>query len=210
MHVVLHEYEMGVWPHFTASSFSFNADFSAPMQKIKISTVSSRPESNDERKETRDHIDEERRHQTDVSAWIQVGRDERADFVRAGLHRAHHEGPKAVWAQRPHQRGDPAALFALPPQPAGHQEANREPNRGMSALGPAPCHRPSDYLSARIPRTLRRPQVVQLSGVSFVSLRVAACSSRPRPETRMYALMCIAYVRSLYHQHCYIASFEFP
>ncbi|KAI5885740.1 ribonuclease H-like protein [Schizophyllum commune H4-8] len=27
MHVVLHEYEMGVWPHFTASSFSFNADF---------------------------------------------------------------------------------------------------------------------------------------------------------------------------------------
>ena len=52
-----------------SDSFSFNADFSAPMQKIKISTVSSRPESNDERKETRDHIDEERRHQTDVSAW---------------------------------------------------------------------------------------------------------------------------------------------
>ncbi|KAL1732356.1 Cullin [Schizophyllum commune] len=49
-----------------SDSFSFNADFSAPMQKIKISTVSSRPESNDERKETRDHIDEERRHQTDA------------------------------------------------------------------------------------------------------------------------------------------------
>ena len=93
----------------STDSFSFNVDFSAPLQKIKISTVSSRPESNDERKETRDHIDEERRHQTDVSAWIQVGRDERADFVRAGLYRAHHEGPQAVWAQRPYQRSHETA-----------------------------------------------------------------------------------------------------
>ncbi|KAL1685166.1 ribonuclease H-like domain-containing protein [Schizophyllum commune] len=26
MHLVIHEYEMGVWPHFTASAFSFNVD----------------------------------------------------------------------------------------------------------------------------------------------------------------------------------------
>ncbi|KAH9949907.1 Cullin-domain-containing protein [Amylocystis lapponica] len=47
-------------------SFSFNADFSAPLQKIKISTVASKVESTDERKETKDRIDEERRHQTEA------------------------------------------------------------------------------------------------------------------------------------------------
>ncbi|OCH95394.1 Cullin-domain-containing protein [Obba rivulosa] len=47
-------------------SFSFNADFSAPLQKIKISTIASRVENNDERKETKDRIDEERRHQTEA------------------------------------------------------------------------------------------------------------------------------------------------
>lgn len=47
-------------------SFSFNADFSAPLQKIKISTVASRVENTDERKETKDRIDEERRHQTEA------------------------------------------------------------------------------------------------------------------------------------------------
>ncbi|KAI0925756.1 hypothetical protein AcW1_008104 [Taiwanofungus camphoratus] len=47
-------------------SFTFNADFSAPLQKIKISTVASRVETTDERKETKDRIDEERRHQTEA------------------------------------------------------------------------------------------------------------------------------------------------
>ncbi|KAF8808726.1 Cullin-domain-containing protein [Phlegmacium glaucopus] len=47
-------------------SFSFNNDFSCAVQKIKISTVSSRVENKDERKETRDRIDEERRHQMEA------------------------------------------------------------------------------------------------------------------------------------------------
>ncbi|OBZ72299.1 Cullin-4A [Grifola frondosa] len=47
-------------------SFSFNADFSAPLQKIKIGTVASRVENPDERKDTKDHIDEERKHQTEA------------------------------------------------------------------------------------------------------------------------------------------------
>jgi cullin 3 len=47
-------------------SFSFNHEFSSKMQKIKISTVVSKVETGDERKETRDRIDEERRHQTDA------------------------------------------------------------------------------------------------------------------------------------------------
>lgn len=36
------------------------------MQKIKINTISSRVESGEERKETRDRIDEERKHQIEV------------------------------------------------------------------------------------------------------------------------------------------------
>lgn len=53
-------------------SFSFNSDFSAPMQKIKISTVASatRIENTEERRETQDRIDEERKHQTDVRRFI--------------------------------------------------------------------------------------------------------------------------------------------
>jgi cullin 3 len=47
-------------------SFSFNDGFTSNLQKIKISTVSSKVESTEERKETHDRIDEERRHQTEV------------------------------------------------------------------------------------------------------------------------------------------------
>ncbi|KAI0250273.1 Cullin-domain-containing protein [Lactifluus subvellereus] len=47
-------------------SFSFNADFSSPSQKIKISTVAARVESGEERKETQDRVEEERRFQTDA------------------------------------------------------------------------------------------------------------------------------------------------
>lgn len=52
-------------------SFSFNNDFTSPMQRIKIGTVaSSRVENVDERKETRDRIDEERRHQIEVRCCL--------------------------------------------------------------------------------------------------------------------------------------------
>ncbi|TCD68497.1 cullin-3 [Steccherinum ochraceum] len=47
-------------------SFSFYADFSAPLYKLKISTVASRVESADERRETKDRIDEERKYQTEA------------------------------------------------------------------------------------------------------------------------------------------------
>jgi cullin 3 len=49
-----------------SDSFSFNGDFSSPLQKIKISTVAAKVESNEERKETRERIEEERNHQTEV------------------------------------------------------------------------------------------------------------------------------------------------
>ncbi|TFY63803.1 hypothetical protein EVJ58_g3035 [Rhodofomes roseus] len=58
-----HPYGRDVNPE---DSFTFNADFSAPLQKIKISTVAARVESTDERKETKDRVEEERRHQTEA------------------------------------------------------------------------------------------------------------------------------------------------
>jgi cullin 3 len=53
-------------------SFSFNVDFTDKMQRIKISTVSSRPENNQERQETQGKIDEERKHQIDVRRPINI------------------------------------------------------------------------------------------------------------------------------------------
>ncbi|KAG8906798.1 Cullin-3 [Tulasnella sp. 403] len=47
-------------------SFSFNNDFSSPMQKIKISTVASKVENADQRKETMERVDEERKHQIEA------------------------------------------------------------------------------------------------------------------------------------------------
>lgn len=52
----------------TSDSFSFNEDFASPLQRIKISTVSAKVESIDERKETKDKVEEERKFQTEVSS----------------------------------------------------------------------------------------------------------------------------------------------
>lgn len=49
-----------------SDSFSFNNEFTCPMQKIKISTVSAKVETTKERRETRDRIEEERHHQTEA------------------------------------------------------------------------------------------------------------------------------------------------
>jgi hypothetical protein len=82
-------------------SFSFNHGFVCPMQRIKISTVSAKVESTEERKETRDRIDEERQYQTEVRGlvlryiiWLQPV---------LGLHRPSNEGPKTDGPQRSHQ-----------------------------------------------------------------------------------------------------------
>jgi cullin 3 len=47
-------------------SFSFNHEFSSNLQKIKISTVVSKVETGNQRKETRGRVDEERRYQTEA------------------------------------------------------------------------------------------------------------------------------------------------
>jgi len=46
--------------------FSYNHDFTTPLQKIKIRVISSKIETSEERKETNDRIEEERRHQTEA------------------------------------------------------------------------------------------------------------------------------------------------
>jgi cullin 3 len=74
-------------------SFSFNNDFSSAMQKIKISTISSRVESKDERKETRDRIDEERKHQMEVFFCFLLFSALRFLICSLiGLHRPNYEG----------------------------------------------------------------------------------------------------------------------
>lgn len=40
------------------------------MQKIKISTISAKVENAEQRKETMERVDEERKHQTDVSHTV--------------------------------------------------------------------------------------------------------------------------------------------
>jgi cullin 3 len=57
-------------PGRDGNAFSFNADFSPTLQKIKISTVAERIESGEERRETQDRVEEERRFQTDVRVLI--------------------------------------------------------------------------------------------------------------------------------------------
>lgn len=47
-------------------SFSFNEEFSSPLMRIKISTISAKVESTGERRETRDKVDEERKFQIEV------------------------------------------------------------------------------------------------------------------------------------------------
>lgn len=54
----------------SSDSFSFNNDFAAPLQRIKISTIAVRIENAEERRQTRDRVEEERRHQVDVSILI--------------------------------------------------------------------------------------------------------------------------------------------
>jgi cullin 3 len=51
-----------------SDSFSFNADFTSPMYRIKINTIASKVENVDQRKDTMERVDEERKYQIDVSS----------------------------------------------------------------------------------------------------------------------------------------------
>ena len=46
--------------------FSFNAAFTCPLAKIKIQTIVGKVENNEERAETQERVDEERKHQIEV------------------------------------------------------------------------------------------------------------------------------------------------
>jgi cullin 3 len=48
-------------------SFSFNVDFTTNLTRIRISSIARKVESQEERKETTERIEEGRKHQTDVS-----------------------------------------------------------------------------------------------------------------------------------------------
>jgi cullin 3 len=48
-------------------NFSFNSGFTCPLAKIKIQTIVGKVENNEERAETQERVDEERKHQIEVS-----------------------------------------------------------------------------------------------------------------------------------------------
>lgn len=49
-------------------NFSFNSGFTCPLAKIKIQTIVGKVENNEERAETQERVDEERKHQIEVSS----------------------------------------------------------------------------------------------------------------------------------------------
>jgi Cullin family len=65
----------------STDAFSFNLDFRAPLQKVRISTVAGRVESGAERQETRDRVEEERRHQIEVGFVSSVACVSRDGFL---------------------------------------------------------------------------------------------------------------------------------
>lgn len=68
----------------TDDSFSFNDGFSTQMLRIKINTVSvTRVENAEERKDTQERIEEERRHQTDVCSRLACYGDLLISFSKA-------------------------------------------------------------------------------------------------------------------------------
>ncbi|CAG8559367.1 4501_t:CDS:2, partial [Ambispora leptoticha] len=54
--------------------FFFNKDFSAPLQRIKIQTVANKMETEGERKDTREKVEEARKHQTEA-AIVRIMKD---------------------------------------------------------------------------------------------------------------------------------------
>lgn len=95
-------------------TFTFNAEFTCPLARIKIAQIAAKAETPKEREATTAKVEEERKSQVEVRS--------RAD---PGVHRAHHEKPQDALAQRPRQRGRAAAAAALPADPGAHQEAHR-------------------------------------------------------------------------------------
>ena len=79
------------------------------MQKIKVSTVSSRVENREERKETRDRIDEERKHQIEVFILLLVFLYLFLIYFSIGLHRPDHEGQETYETYWLNTRGYAAA-----------------------------------------------------------------------------------------------------
>ena len=116
-----------------SDSFSFNVEFSAPLQRIKISTIASRVENSEERRETRDRVEEERRHQTEVRSlflFLFCFGKYQVIFTLPGVYSADYEGPEEYHTQRSYQRGYAAALEPVSAAAYDAQKADRVADRG--------------------------------------------------------------------------------
>jgi hypothetical protein len=103
--------------------FSFNSGFTCPLAKIKIQTIVGKVENNEERAETQERIDEERRHQIEVSKarFLILGNGAEL-VVCSGMHRSYHESTEDTITQRSGQRGYPPTDDPLHAYAHRHQE----------------------------------------------------------------------------------------
>jgi cullin 3 len=74
-----------------SDKFSFNNSFTCPLAKIKIQTIVGKVENNEERAETQEKVDEERKHQIEVSSGLSRACKMLTGTYDPGLHRPHHE-----------------------------------------------------------------------------------------------------------------------
>ena len=116
-------------------AFHYNADFSAKQLRFKVGTVSATKETEVEKAETRQKVDEDRKPQIEVSLLPTIRRHFLAPHLTTsptrppGGDRAHHEVSEGDGPQRADRRGDDAAAGALPRQPERDQEAARVAHR---------------------------------------------------------------------------------
>ena len=91
-----------------SDTFAFNDTFTCPLAKIKIMQVASKVESNKEREETQEQVDEERRHMVEVRHRFPRGEIEAEGC--SGLYSPGHEEQEDHGPQRVDLRGSSSAL----------------------------------------------------------------------------------------------------
>ena len=150
----------------TSDSFAFNDGFTAPLAKIKIAMVVNRVETGEERSETVERVDEERRHLAEVSwsflsslfsflpRWLPSRARLLTDcrlfllpFDSPGLHRSDPQISKDHVAHRVDERGDETARWTVPT----YAEYDQEEDRGFDRCE----YNPSSSLSSLFARSSR-------------------------------------------------------
>ena len=145
-------------------AFHYNADFSAKQLRFKVGTVSATKETEVEKAETRQKVDEDRKPQIEVRLLPTICEGPRSSshspppHPSAGGDRAHHEVSEGDGPQRADRRGDDAAAGALPRQPERDQEAARVAHRAR-----VPRARQGELAQVQVPGVIEPHRRVSVS-----------------------------------------------